>query len=209
MNTVADAGVVIIGAGGHAMVVCDSLLSASRRVVGFIDTDPRRWGTVVLGLPVAAERASLAPDADVAMGIGDNRARRANFEALARGGARMVSAIHPSAAISRFATVGAGSAVMAYVVVNAGAEIGVDVILNTSCRVDHHCVIGAHAHIGPGATLAGGVTVGEDTLIGAGAILIPGVRVGAGCRVGAGAVVVRDVEDGATVAGAPARPLTP
>jgi sugar O-acyltransferase (sialic acid O-acetyltransferase NeuD family) len=205
---VAESGIVIVGAGGHAMVVCDSLLSASHRVLGFIDDDPGKQGTVMLGLPVAADIASLAPGAAVAMGIGENAARRAKFETLAAAGVAMVSAIHPTAAISRFAAVGTGSVVMAHVVVNAGARIGVDVILNTSCRVDHHCVIGAHAHIGPGATLAGGVSVGDDTLIGAGAILIPGVRVGARCRVGAGAVVLRDVEDDATVAGNPARPLT-
>ena len=52
-----------------------------------------------------------------------------------------------------------------------------------------------------GPVLEGGVSVGT------GAKVIGPVHVGAGARVGANAVVVGDVAAGATVAGAPARPL--
>ena len=41
--------------------------------------------------------------------------------------------------------------------------------------------------------------------IGSGAVIMCGVRIGAGALVGAGAVVTRDVEQGAVVAGVPAR----
>lgn len=45
--------------------------------------------------------------------------------------------------------------------------------------------------------------------IGSGAVILPGVEIGAGALVGAGAVVTRSVPAGATVAGNPARVLTP
>jgi acetyltransferase-like isoleucine patch superfamily enzyme len=62
-------------------------------------------------------------------------------------------------------------------------------------------------HIGPGACLAGLVTIGESAHVGIGAVVIEGVSIGEGAFVAAGAVVVGDVPDGLRVAGVPARPL--
>ena len=80
-------------------------------------------------------------------------------------------------------------------------------ILNTGCSIDHHNVIGDHAHIAPGARLGGNVTVGQGALIGIGAVVLPGVRIGAWSIVGAGAVVTRDLPDGVVAVGSPARML--
>ena len=52
-----------------------------------------------------------------------------------------------------------------------------------------------------------GATIEEGASIGTGAKVIGPVRVGAGAQVGANAVVVHDVPPGATVVGAPARPV--
>jgi UDP-perosamine 4-acetyltransferase len=71
--------------------------------------------------------------------------------------------------------------------------------------VEHDCVVGEAAHIGPGAVLAGGVSVGAGALLGAGAVVRPGITIGAGAVIGAGAAVVEDVPPGAKVMGVPAR----
>jgi serine O-acetyltransferase len=52
-----------------------------------------------------------------------------------------------------------------------------------------------------------GATVESGVSIGTGAKLIGPVRVGSGARIGANAVVIHDVPAGATVVGAPARPV--
>jgi sugar O-acyltransferase (sialic acid O-acetyltransferase NeuD family) len=201
--------VVVVGAGGHGMVVCDLLTAAGLQVIAFIDDDPAKHGTEVLGVPVFGHLDALAGrDIAAAMGIGDNSGRRRQFESLRARGVVVVAGVHPAAVISAHATIGAGTVAMANAVVNVAATIGENVILNTGCTVDHHCAIGPHSHIGPGATLAGSVRIGSDTLIGAGAVILPGVSVGSRCVVGAGAVVVRDVPDDSASAGVPARPLT-
>ena len=53
-----------------------------------------------------------------------------------------------------------------------------------------------------------GVTLRRGCRIGDRAVLLPGVEVGAGAEVAPDAIVTRDVPPGATVAGAPARPVT-
>jgi serine O-acetyltransferase len=52
-----------------------------------------------------------------------------------------------------------------------------------------------------------GATIEQGVSIGTGAKVIGGVRIGAEAKVGANAVVVDDVPPGATVVGAPARPI--
>ena len=75
---------------------------------------------------------------------------------------------------------------------DAGSRIGDNAILNTSCSVDHDCEIGPHAHVAPGSTLAGSVTVGEEAFVGAGAVVIADVPAGK-VVVGIPARVLRDV----------------
>ena len=201
--------VVIVGASGHGMVVCDALLLQGARVLAFIDADATKQGSRVLDIPVVAaiNEVSTAQRPAIAMGIGDNAARRREFERWRADGYDIVRVLHPSAAVSPRARIGAGAVVLANVVVNVAAEIGENVILNSSCSVDHHCVIGAHTHIAPSATLAGDVRVGADTLIGAGAVVIQGISIGSRTVLGAGAVAVRDIGDDVTCVGVPARVL--
>ena len=89
--------------------------------------------------------------------------------------------------------------------VGTGTRIKDNAIVNTRAVADHDCRIGAHVHLAPGAVLSGGVIVGNGTHVGTGAGVIQGVRIGKGCLVAAGAAVTVDVEDGAAVAGVPAR----
>ncbi len=205
--------VLIIGAGGHAQVVADILLrmhetGADMIPIGFLDDNPDLLGEERLGLPVLGPLAAIdAFEHDaVIIGIGDNRTRRMIYERLVMCGKSFVVARHPSAIVAPDAMIGAGTVIAARAIVNAGAQIGVNVILNSGCIVEHHNYIGAHAHIAPGATLGGTVTVGEGALAGIGATVLPQCTIGAWSVVGGGAVVTSDVEDGLVVSGIPARP---
>ena len=51
--------VIIVGAGGHAVVVADALLAAGERVLGFTDADPDKHGRAICGLPVLGDDSVL------------------------------------------------------------------------------------------------------------------------------------------------------
>ena len=207
--------VLIVGAGGHGQVVADVLRAAFRNgsadyPFGYADHDESLWGHLLLDVPVMGsidDIGGFSHDA-VIVGVGDNRTRRRLFESLLRTHERFVTARHPSAILSTHSVVRQGTVVCAGAIVNPGACVGSNVILNTASSVDHHCVIGDHAHIAPGARLGGNVTIGQGALIGIGAIVLPGRRVGAWTVVGAGAVVTQDLPDGVIALGAPARSVT-
>ena len=77
--------------------------------------------------------------------------------------------------------------------------------MNTNCSVDHDCKISSFAHMAPGATLSGGVTIGENVLIGAGATVIEYKSIADNVIIGAGSVVVEDIPETGTYFGNPAR----
>ena len=201
----------ILGAGGHAKVVCEAAAMSGKYVVaGCLDDDPYQNGGMcgnvrILGLIgdwQAHDLDCLVP------AIGDNNARRTVVTRLIAEGANIGTAIHPTAIISQSASIGEGTVVMAGAIINAYASVGPDVIVNTGAIVEHDCVVGAHTHLGPGSCLAGQVQVGEGSFIGMGSRVLPGRRVGAWAVVGAGAVLTRDVADGAVVVGVPARAIS-
>ena len=189
----------IYGASGHGGVVLDSILSSNGEVECFIDDASK---SKFLGFNVLPPDRLQAND-KVIIAVGNNSIRRELAEKIK--GVAFTNAVHAKSIVSSHASLGSGVAVMAGVVVNQGTVIGNHVILNTNCSVDHDCIIEDFVHVSPGATLCGGIKVGEATQIGAGATILPNVVIGKNVVIGAGAVVIKDVASNTKVAGVPSR----
>ena len=201
---------VIVGAGGHARVVMDALLSgplaATRNV--FADDDVTLHGRLMLGLPVLDTPGALVQTGvRFHVAVGSNRHRELLFFRMLDAGGVPFTVAHPTACISRHSSLGDASFVAANAVIAPAVSIGVGAIINHSAVVDHDSVVGDFSHIAPGATLAGGVVVGRGVLVGAGVNVLPGLSIGDGAVVGAGAVVTSNVPAGVTVVGVPARKI--
>ena len=200
----------ILGASGHGKVVADTAECCGWASINFFDDAwPERK---VNGIwPVIGDTCALYRQLDrsdgVLVAIGDNRIRHAKLRELDKRGGRLVTLIHPSATVSRYVEVGSGTVIMAGVVVNAGTYIRQGVILNTGCSIDHDCELENAVHISPGARLAGGVSVGDESWIGIGANVRHLISIGQRVIVGAGSAVVGDIPNDVTVVGVPARRL--
>jgi sugar O-acyltransferase (sialic acid O-acetyltransferase NeuD family) len=209
--------IIIVGAGGHAVVVADALLAAGALVLGFTDTDPSRHGLTLCGLPVLGDDQALKnhtpASVQLANGIGgvgsrrDGPLRRDVQQRLAASGWTFVSVRHPSAVVSPFARVGEATQLLATCVVQACADVGEGCIVNTAAVVEHHVTLGPFVHVAPRALVCGGASVGANSHLGAGAVVREGLRLGADTVVGAGAAVIRDFGGGGVLVGVPARLL--
>lgn len=199
-------GIFIVGSGGHAKVVVQTLRAARAEIGACVDERPETWGKVVLRIPIQGPLAKVPGRSRLIVAIGDNATRAKIVNDCPS--AIWVSAIHPDAVIGEETSIGLGTLVAAGTIIQPGTSIGGHCILNTGCSVDHDCQIGDFVHIAPGARLAGGVSVGNGAFIGMGACVTPGVTIGENAVIGAGAVVLENVAAGAKVGGVPARPLS-
>lgn len=204
--------VIILGAGGHAKVLIDALLSASAVIAGIVAPDPALAGTNILGVPVLGgdDVVNEYPPSEIQLinglgSVGLPVNRQQIFEKFKGMGYKFATVIHPSAVLASGVVLGEGAQVMAGVVIQPGSHTGINSIINTRASVDHDCTIGDHVHIAPGVTISGGVTVGTCSHVGTGATVIQGISIGNGCLVAAGAVVTKNIADGTMVRGVPAR----
>jgi sugar O-acyltransferase (sialic acid O-acetyltransferase NeuD family) len=205
---------VVWGAAGQAVVLCEFLSDAGFEPIAFFDNDVAARSPlpdVPIHHGAAGFRGWLHEQSRdgvaFAVAIGGDRAtERLKLHAMLEGaGLRATVLVHPAAYVARDASLAAGTQVLAGAVVGARANLGIACIVNTAASVDHECVLGDGTHIGPGAVLAGCVRTGADVFVGAGAVVVPRVEIGAGAIVGAGAVVLSDVPPNRTVSGVPAR----
>lgn len=143
----------------------------------------------------------------VTIGNPHGQARQNLYRKLMALGLKEVSLIHRSAIIELYTDIGIGIQIHAGVIINPMAKIGDFCILNTKSLVEHDCNLSNGAELGPGATLCGNVSVGENSWIGAGAVVKQKINIGKNVIVGAGAVVVKDVDDNTVVVGVPAKPI--
>lgn len=204
--------VIVLGAGGHAKVVIDTLNSLHTNILGLTVRNKVMKGTKVLGVEVLGTDDALeqypAGTVMLANGIGSVGTlgtRTKLYEHFTDNGYQFMSAVHPRAIVAGDVTIGNGAQVFAGTIIQAGTSIGNNAIIGTNVTIDHDCHIGAHVHVSAGAILCGTASVSRYTHIGAGAIIREGVTIGRNCVVAPGAVVASDVPANTRVAGMPAR----
>ncbi len=186
---------VIMGAGGHATSVASVALAAGYRLEAFVDSS--RAGEAHLGFDVIARLDDVAglEDCAVVIAVGDNDVRHRIFAELGAQypSIRHATLVHPSAVVSAFATLGAGSVLMPNAVVGANSRVGKCCIVNTAACLDHDCVMDDFSSLAPRAVTGGGVRIGMRSAISMGAIVKNDVTVGEDSVVGANCFLDRNL----------------
>jgi len=192
---------ILMGAGGHASVVASAIEAKNQEIDCVFDLNTSI--SHMDGIQNKGEyNPAEFPTAKMILAIGDNVVRKRLSPTIQHD---FGTVIHPSAVVDRLVSVGEGSQILHGAIINRRTKLGKHCIVNTKASIDHDCTIEDFVHIAPGATLCGGVTIGEGTLIGAGATVLPHVHIGKNVRVGAGAVVTTSLPDNATSVGVPGK----
>jgi len=210
MEKFTGSSLLIVGAGGHGRVVAETA-NEQGTWKGIAFLDDKKDLCPVLGYPVldSLDKAAhyLVRYPQLIVAIGNNRLRIKLLNHFQQIGFKIPSIIHPTAFVSKTATVEPGCVILAQTVLNTGAKIGLGCIINTGATIDHNCVLGKGVHLSPGVHLGGGVYVGDYSWIGVGVSVINNVSVGENALIGAGAAVVTDIEANVTAVGVPAKPI--
>ena len=206
---------LIIGTGGFAREASAAVWADPERrwqLVGFLDDDPSRVGTVVGGAEVLGPTEAVAdyPEASVVVCTGNPRDYASRYRIVHRLGLdteRYATIVHPSVSLGHGSHVGHGSVLLAQVVLTADVTIGTHVACMPHVTLTHDDVVGSFSTIASGVSVGGSAHVGTGAYLGAAAVLREGVTIGDWSLVGAGSLVLADLPARCVAFGHPARPV--
>ncbi len=199
-----DKAVIVLGSGGHAKVVIDTLLHSGINIEGIISPDIK-MRSHCSGIKIIGDDDIISnykqDEILLANGVGSLPHQEIRW-GLARKyremGYEFIQVIHPSAQISDSVNIKDGVQIMAGAVVQPDSLIGQDSIINSGVCIDHDCIVGKNCHLAPRVTLSGGVNIGDGTHLGTGSIVIQNISIGRKSIIAAGSVVYRNIPDNVT-----------
>lgn len=199
---------ILIGAGGYAKSVLDSVDYYNYTMVGYVDEFCQEHEH--LGHPVLARSLDELDNPEkyvYFISIGNNANRKNWYDKLRQKHLRIINVVDKSAIVSPRAKIGVGCFVGKMAIINSMSEIGNDCIINTKALIEHGCSLRDHVNMSTNSVINGDVVVGEGTFVGSCSVTRGQITIGSWSTVGAGAVVVKDVGDNLIVAGVPAKKL--
>lgn len=147
-------------------------------------------------------------DVNFLLTMGDMRIRKQVSDSLTAVGGRIPSIIHPSARVSRFATIAEQGVIIGdSVELQSDVVVGDNVIIRSDVTVCHNTTIESDVFVGPKALVGAYIVVGEYAYIGQGSILVSGKvkSIGENSLIGAGALVTKPIPENVIAVGCPAR----
>ncbi len=193
--------VAIIGAGKHAMMLKELIVSEGYKFLGYFDERKKKnLKKKILGKLKDVNLFKKKIDL-ILLGIGDNLERGLIFKKLKKKNFKFLTFIHSSAKICKSTKIGEGSVVLMGAIINSNSNIEEATIINSGSIIEHDCSIKFSSHICPGSYLAGNVEIGKYSFIGIGSRVIQNIKVVDKVIVGAGSTILNDILKPKTIKG--------
>jgi len=207
---------VVIGTGGLGREVMFLITEVNKEkvifdVLGFIDGDDSKVGTIVDGFQVLGTDDWLLQcneEMSVVVAIGSGKTRRLVCDKISiNKKLKFPTIIAKNTVLPTTVLFGQGCIVLPSCVFSPNVSIGDFSVINPACTIAHDVIIEDFATISPGVNIAGNVHIKSYTSIGIGACVIQGISIGCNTIIGAGATVVNDIPNDCTAVGVPAKPI--
>jgi sugar O-acyltransferase (sialic acid O-acetyltransferase NeuD family) len=204
---------ILVAASGLAREVLALVRAGDEyEVVGFLDDDIARHGTMLDGVPVLGGLDDVVdyPEPELLVCAGRGAVRERLVERLDELGVfpiRYATVVHRGVDVPAGCEIGVGSVVLAGVVLTAAVTVGSHVVVMPNVTLTHDCVVQDFGTVCAGVALGGGVVVGRAAYLGMSSSVRENVRVGERATLGMGAALLVDQPDDETWVGVPARPL--
>ncbi|MEY8355928.1 acetyltransferase [Lachnospiraceae bacterium 54-53] len=208
--------IILLGGGGHAKSVMDSIRTLGKyRIAGILD-DPEKAGSQVLGVKITGSDRDLKDlykkgirYAAITVGsVGNTGTRRKLYELCKEAGYELPNIMDKSSLVSGNLRMGEGNFIGKGAVIGSGVVMGNGCIVNTGAILEHGCRLGDFVHIAPGSVLCGNVRIGENTHIGAHSTVIQDISIGNDTVIGAGSLVLKNISPNQLAYGSPAKEAT-
>lgn len=206
--------IVILGAGGDALVVAESVLQAEKagqnvELIGFLDD--KLANTLLYGKPVLGGLDDwVLLDSGYRFNpaiqkVKDAPRRAQRLDAIGIPPERWITVIHPRAVVSSDAKIGHGVFIASCATVQPECTIGAFASLRAGAMLGHHCEVAEHAYVGPNAVMCGRSRLERGAHLGPGAVLLESKVLGEFSVVGIGSAVTKDVSARSVMFGNPAK----
>lgn len=196
---------LIIGAGGFAKSIIDSLDEHQYILEGFIDTYKQG---IHQGYPIIAHNIFQVNNPNeyvYFIGIGDPIVRHEFLTVLQEKNLELINIIDSTAILSKNVNLGAGIYVGKMSIINGDTTILDGAVINTRALIEHGNTIGICSNISTNVVLNGDVAVGQKTFVGSCTVVNGQINIGECSIIGSGSVVIRNIPDNVIVAGSPTR----
>ena len=196
---------ILIGAGGFAKSVIDSIDEKRYSIEGFIDNIKNGSH---LGYKIFAsnlDELENREDYCYFIAIGDNEKRTYWYKEVVKRNLDIINVIDKTAILSENITFGRGIFIGKLAIINNDARIGENVVINTKALIEHGCRVGNNVNISTIFVLNGDVVVKDNCFIGSSSVINGQITIEKNSIVGSGTVVIKDVEKNVVVAGIPAK----
>lgn len=207
------APIVVLGAGGDALVVGEAVLQGQRaghpvELVGFLDDTLK--GQTVYERPVLGGLDDWNKlDSDIRFvpaiqKVKDAPRRAQRVDSLAIPIERWITIIHPRAEVSSDCVIAHGAFIASCATVQPECRIGAFASLRAGAMMGHSCRVDEHAYVGPNAVMCGHTVLERGAHLGPGSILLDNKTMGEFSVAGIGAAVTKNVRARTIVFGNPA-----
>lgn len=196
---------IVIGAGGFAKSIIDSINYTELELVGFIDTYKQGYHQ---GYPIIANDISQIENPNdyvYFIGVGEPKYRIQFLCLLKEYKLPLINIIDPTALLSCNVDIGEGIYIGKMCIINSDTKLSDGVVINTRSLIEHGNFIGVCSNISTNVVLNGDVKVGQCSFIGSCTVVNGQITIGDNSTIGSGSVVIRNIPNKVVVAGSPTR----